>query len=304
VSNAALDRIGRIGLWSALPVNSDLGFVRELAGEVEELGYGALWYPEAIGRESLSVGALLLSWTSTLGIGTSIMNIWARDATAAVSGAKTLESAFPGRFVQGLGVSHSHVAAARGHDYAKPLAAMRAYLDGMDAAPFGAVQPAEETPRMIAALAPRMLELARDRTSGSIPYLVPPEHTAYARERLGPDSCLAVEQAVILTEDSGAGRAQAGAFVAFYLRAENYVNNLKRLGWGDDDLDGDGSDKLADALVAVGEEDAIRRRVQAHFDAGADHVCIQPLISREATSEELGLYRDQVRRLAAALRDL
>jgi probable F420-dependent oxidoreductase len=304
VSNVALERIGRIGLWSALPVNSDLGFVRDLVGELEELGYGALWYPEAIGRESLSVGALLLSWTQKLGIGTSIMNIWARDANAATSGAKTLETAFPGRFVQGLGVSHSHVAAARGHEYAKPLATMRAYLDAMDAAPFGAVPPAEETPRMIAALAPRMLELARDRTSGSIPYLVPPEHTAYAREKLGPDSCLAVEQAVILTDDSGAEREHARGFVAFYLGAENYVNNLKRLGWADEDLDGEGSDKLVDALVAVGDEDAIRQRVQAHFDAGADHVCIQPLIGRQATSEELDLYRDQVRRLAAALRDL
>jgi probable F420-dependent oxidoreductase len=304
VSDQARARIGRIGLWSGLPVNADLGFVRDLVGELEELGYGMLWYPEAIGRESLSVGTLLLSWTNKLGIGTSIMNIWARDAHAAASGAKTLESAFPGRFVQGLGVSHSHVAAMRGHEYAKPLTAMRSYLDAMDASPFGAPEPAEKPPRMLAALAPRMLELAAERTAGSIPYLVPPEHTAYAREQLGPASCLAVEQAVVLADDESAAREQAQAFVAFYLGAENYVNNLKRLGWSDEDVAGQGSDALVDALVAGNDEDAIRARVQAHFDAGADHVCVQPLIGRQPSADDLERYREHVRRLAAALRDL
>jgi probable F420-dependent oxidoreductase len=304
VSDLARRRIGRVGFWSGLPTSGDLGFVRDLVVEVEELGYDALWYPEAVGRESLGLGALLLSWTKRIGIGSSIMNIWARDPSAAASGAKTLEAAFPGRFVQGLGVSHSHVVAARGHQYGKPLATMRAYLDGMDEAPFVAPEPAETPPRMLAALAPRMLELASERTYGSIPYLVPPEHTAFAREKLGRDSCLAVEQAVVLTDDPAAAKEQTRAFVAFYLRAENYRNNLIRLGWSEDQLVDAGPDELVESLVVAGDEDAIRKRLQEHLDAGADHVCVQPLISREPSAEELERYREHVRRLADALRDL
>lgn len=297
-------RVGRIGVWSAVPVAAEASSVRELVQEVEQLGYGSIWYPEAIGKESLSVGTLLLSWTEKLGVGTSIMNIWARDPVAATSGAKTLEDAFPGRFVLGLGVSHSHVAQARGHEYGKPLATMRAYLDAMDTAPYQGPQPAEETPRVIAALAPKMLQLAAERTAGSIPYLVPPEHTAYARERMGAGAFLGVEQAVVLADDLEAARAQAREFVAFYLRAENYRNNLVRLGWSEADLDGDGSDKLVDALVAVGDESAIRERVQAHLDAGANHVCIQVLVAPQADGSDRTTLLTQLRRLAEPLLEL
>jgi probable F420-dependent oxidoreductase len=302
-AEAVVERVGRVGVWSWVPVGAPAGAVRELAQAAEELGYGSLWYPEAIGKESLSTGALLLSWTKRLGVGTSIMNIWARDPVAAASGAKTLEDAYPGRFVLGLGVSHSHVAQARGHEYGKPLATMRAYLDAMDSAPYQGPEPATPAPRVIAALAPKMLQLAAERSAGSIPYLVPPEHTSYARERLGADAFLGVEQAVVLTGDAAAGREQAREFVAFYLRAENYVNNLKRIGWADDDIRED-NDKLVDALVAVGDESAIKERAKAHFDAGADHVCIQVIGPRDGDGDAQQALLDALQRLAKPLLEL
>jgi probable F420-dependent oxidoreductase len=283
-----------VGIWSWTPTSGDLGVVRDIVTEAEELGYGALWYPEAVGRESVAVASLLLGWTKRIAVGSSIMNIWARDPFAAATAARTLEEVHPGRFVLGLGVSHQHVVTMRGHDYAKPLSAMRAYLDAIEKAPYP-VEGAPEPPRVIAALAPKMLALAGERTGGSIPYFVPVEHTAYARERLGKEPFLGVEIAAVLGEGSDALEL-ARTHTPRYLAAPNYRNNLLRLGWDEGDLDADkgGSDKLVHAIVAIGDEDAVRTRVQEHFDAGADHVCVQILgDGRQAL--------DGMRRLAPAL---
>ena len=293
VKDQASARLGRVGVWSWFPSGASAEAARELAAEVEGAGYGALWYPEALGKEALTLGALMLGCTSRLGIATGILNIWGRDAVATANGAKTLEDAYPGRFVLGLGISHSHVVAARGHEYARPLETMRAYLDAIDAAPYMGHEPAETPPRLLAALAPRMLELAAERTAGSITYLVPPEHTAVARGRLGPDGFLAVEQAVVLEPDATKAREIARPFVSFYTGADNYRRNLLRLGWAEADID-QPADALIDALVAHGDETAVADRVRAHFAAGADHVAIQALPND-------GPQLEQLRQLAPAV---
>jgi probable F420-dependent oxidoreductase len=294
MSDEARARLGRVGVWSGFPQSGPATAVRELAAEVEELGYGALWYSEALAKESLSVGAFLLAWTSRIGVASGILNIWGRDPIATANGARTLEDAYPGRFVLGLGISHSHVVQARGHDYSsRPVETMRAYLDGIDAAPYMGHVPDEAVPRLLAALAPGMLALAAERAAGTITYLVPPEHTAVARERLGADAFVAVEQTVVLETDPARAREIARPFVAFYTAADNYRRNLLRLGWTDDDLTGN-VDALVDSLVVHGDEAAIAARVRAHFDAGADHVCVQALPSTDPQLEQL-------RRLAPAL---
>jgi probable F420-dependent oxidoreductase len=286
-------RAGRVGVWSWAPAGADLGYVRELVQRAEELGYPSIWYPEAVGRESVSAAALLLDATSRIAVGSSIMNIWARDPWAAASAAAGLEEAYPGRFIHGIGVSHQHVVTARGHDYSKPLSAMRAYLDGMDGASYP-VESVAPPPRVIAALAPKMLQLAKERTSGTIPYFVPVEHTAYARERLGPEPFIGVEVTVALGEGEAAVELARG-FTPRYLAAPNYRNNLLRLGWDEADLEGSGSDKLVHAIVAIGDEGAIKQRVQEHFDAGADHVCVQLL------AEDPAAIPEQLERLAPIL---
>jgi probable F420-dependent oxidoreductase len=292
-------RLGRVGAWSGFPQSGSATAVRELAAEVEELGYGAIWYSEALAKESLSVGALLLAWTSRLGVASGILNIWGRDPIATANGAKTLEDAYPGRFVLGLGISHAHLVQTRGHDYGnRPVETMRAYLDGIDNAPYLGHEPAETPPRLLAALAPRMLALAAERAGGTITYLVPPEHTAVARERLGPGPFLAVEQAVVLESNAERAREIARPFVAFYTAADNYRRNLLRLGWTQADLDGN-TDQLVDSLVVHGDDAAIAARVREHFDAGADHVCIQALPNTN-TDPQL----EQLRRLAPALKEV
>ena len=289
--------LGRVGVWSWAPVAAPAAVVREAVTEIEALGYGALWYPEAVGRESMATGALLLSWTERIAVASGISNVWARDPTAAASGLRTLGEAFPGRFVLGLGVSHRHVVEGRGHDYGRPLRTMRAYLDGMDAALFRGAEPPGRVPVVLAALGPRMLDLARERTDGAHPYFVPVEHTAAARERLGPGKLLLVEQAVILEQDETRARELAREHCAFYLTAENYRNSMLRLGFAEAELADGGSDRLHEAIVVWGGEEEIRDRVQAHLEAGADHVCIQTLPSGE-------LALDQLRRLAPALLSL
>lgn len=289
--------LGRVGVWSWAGSGAPAHVLRDALPEIEELGYGAFWYPEGPSRESFAAGALLLSWSSRLKIASGISSIYARDATAMASGARTLAEAFPGRFVLGLGVSHREPVGRRGHEYARPLPAMRAYLDEMDAVAYRGPEPDSPPLRLLAALGPKMLDLARERADGAHPYFVPVEHTAIARERLGPDRLLAVEQAVILTTDGTAGRELAREHTSFYLSTENYRNSMLRLGFSEGDLDDGGSDRLADAVVVSGDESAIRERVQAHLAAGADHVCIQVLPPSE-------LQLDALRRLAPALLDL
>jgi probable F420-dependent oxidoreductase len=293
----ALDRLGRVGVWSTGVVNAPAAELRESLPEYEALGYPAIWFGEAFSRENLSTAALTLSWTENLVVATGITNLYARDAVAANAGMKTLGEAFPGRFVLGLGCSHQQPVEMRGQTYGPPVTTMRAYLDAMEDAPYMGPHPDERVPVVLAALGPKMLDLARDRTDGAHPYFVPPEHTAQARERLGPGKLLAPEQAVILTDDEDRAHDLAREHCAFYMTAPNYRNSMLRLGFEESDLENGGSDRLHERVVVWGGEDAIRDRVKTHLDAGADHVCIQTLPSGE-------LDLDALRRLAPALLEL
>ena len=289
--------LGRIGIWTGVLDAVPSIEAKRLAGRLEELGFPTLWIPETIGRDPFVTAALLLSATSKLNIATGIANIYARDAVTMANTQRTLEEAFPGRFLLGLGVSHEHlVNRVRKHDYDKPYSAMVQYLDDMDSALFLAVGPAERPATVLAALGPKMLKLAADKANGAHPYFVTVEHTALAREIIGPDAILAPEQMVVLDTDPTTARQTARAGMSIYLRAPNYVNNLKRLGFTDDDVADGGSDKLVDAIVACGDVDAVRQRVQAHFDAGASHVCVQ-VLGDNPTAVPEEAWRD----LAAAL---
>lgn len=269
--------LGRIGIWTGALDLQPAARAQEAARELERLGYGAIWIPEAFGREAFTHAGLLLAATTRIAVATGIANIWVRDAAAMAAAQKTLAEAYPDRFLLGIGVSHAPLVDMRGHRYERPLPAMERYLDAMDHAPFFACPPATPPDRVIAALAPKMLGLAARRSRGSHTYFVPPEHTAHARTLLGPDALLAPEQAVLLERDAATARAVARAYMAMYLALPNYVSNLKRLGFGDDDVASGGSDRLVDAIVAWGDLDAIRTRVRAHLDAGANHVCLQAL---------------------------
>ena len=276
--NSSSMELGAIGIWTAQFDYQPAAKAREAAAELEQLGFGAIWFPESVGRESLTNAALLLGATSRIVIATGIANIYARDPVTMAAGQKTLAEAYPGRFLLGLGVSHIPlVEQVRGHRYGKPVASMRAYLDGMDRAPYRAVPPSVSPIRVLAALGPKMLRLAAERAGGAHPYFVPPEHTARAREILGSDRLLAVEQAVVLETDSTKAREIARAHASRYLALPNYANNLRRLGFGDEDLVGGGSNRLVDAIVAWGDMAAVVDRVHAHQSAGANHVCVQVL---------------------------
>ena len=223
--------LGRVGVWQyqldQLP-SSQSG---ELAAELEELGYGAIWIPEMIGRESFVNSTLLLSATDHIVVATGIAGIYSRDPLSANSALNTITEAFPERFLMGLGVSHQvMVEGIRGHDYTKPYSKMVAYLDGMDAGMFTASPPTTPTHRALAALGPKMLKLAAERTDGAHPYFIPVEHTAFAREQMGPDAGLYPEQAVVLESDRTRAREIARAHMSTYLTLPNYTNNLKRFG--------------------------------------------------------------------------
>jgi probable F420-dependent oxidoreductase len=270
-------QLDRLGVWSFLDAMT-AGQAAEYARRVEELGYSALWIPEALGREAFASAAALLAATQDLIVATGIANIYARDPITMAAGQKTLAEQSGGRFLLGIGVSHKLlVEGVRGHDASKPLTAMRAYLDGMAAAAYTAMPPAAPPPVVIGALHPRMLELAAERTAGAHPYLVPPEHTAFARETMGKDAWLCVEQKVLLETDTAKARRVARGAISMYLGLPNYRRCLERCGFGSADLDNGGSDRLVDAVVAWGDEGAIRARIEAHLDAGASHVCIQPV---------------------------
>ena len=251
-----------------------------LAQEVEALGFRALWIPESLGsKEVFAHAGLLLAATKTLIVASGIANIWARDPVAMANGARTLQEAYADRFLCGIGVSHKPTIDARlGGGYERPLTRMRDYLDGMDKAPYvGPNRKDPPPPRVLAALGPRMLRLAAERSLGAHPYFVPVEHTAIARKELGPEPLLAVEQGCTLEPDPARARAVARRHTKRYLGLDNYANNLRRLGWTDTDLAGEGSDALVDAIVAWGEVSAIRARAEAHRTNGADHVCLQVL---------------------------
>ena len=269
---------GRIGIWTHVLDPQPAGRAREIAAEIEALGYGALWLPEMAGRDPLVASSLYLGATSTMVVATGIANIYGRDALAMACAHKALTEAYPDRFLLGLGVSHAPaVEMLRGHTYGPPLTAMREYLDAMDRAPYFAAEPTVPPTRVLAALGPKMLALAAERSAGAHPYFVPVEHTAFAREHLGPDALLAPEQMVVLNSDADQARTIARRAMKTYLTLPNYTNNLRRLDWDDNELANGGSDRLVDAIVAWGDDAAIKARVDEHFAAGANHVCIQVL---------------------------
>ena len=270
--------IGRIGVSiggiGSLPADAERAAVRE----IEQLGYEALWYSESNQtREAFVHGALLLSWTESIAVASSIASIWARDAVAAAAAVRSLGEAFPGRFVCGLGVSHAPVVTGRGHVYARPLTAMREYLDAMEGATPAGPEPAEPVPVILAALGPLMMRLAGERTAGAHPMFVTPDHTAWAREILGTEAVLAPKQTVLLCPDPIRAREIGRAMISPYLGLEGYLANWRRLGLGESDFEDGGSDRLIDTLVAWGDEQAIAGRIDAHFEAGADHVALNPI---------------------------
>jgi probable F420-dependent oxidoreductase len=287
--------LGRVGIWARQFEDLPATRAQETAAELEELGFGAIWFGEAFGREALTHAGLLLAATKKIKIATGIANIYVRDAMAMANGQKTLAEAYPGRFLLGLGVSHVPLVETRGHQYDKPVATMRAYLDAMDRAPYRSVPPATQPPRILAALGPQMLKLSAERADGAHPYNVTPEHTAQARAILGDGKYLCPEQAVVFETDEAKARGIGRAFLELYLKLPNYTNNFLRLGFSREDFGGGGSDRLIDAIVAWGDARCIQDRIRAHHAAGADHVCVQVL-----TEDPHGLPMREWRELAEA----
>ena len=278
--------LGTIGVFTFALEQLPAAQAAAATAEIEGLGYGAVWIPEARGKEAFTHAALLLGGSDRIAVCTGVASIWGRDPMTAAAAMTTVGEAFPDRLVVGLGVSHrTLVEQVRGQSYTSPVRTMEAYLERLGSATYEAARPAHAPPVVLAALGPRMLRLA-SRTAGAHTYFVPAEHTAQARQLLGPEGVLAVEHAVVTESDPVRARQLARTYTSRYLRLENYRNNLVRLGWPEDELTDGGSDRLVDALVAWGDDDTIRDRLRAHLDAGADHVCIQ--VVREDRAE-LGL---------------
>jgi probable F420-dependent oxidoreductase len=266
-------RLSGTGVWAGQLRYGDAGPIAEAAAELEALGYSALWIPD-VGGDVLASMETLLAATERAVVATGILNVWMHEASEVAAHRGSWRDSWKRRALFGVGVSHGPlIDRDQPGRYTKPYERMRAYLDALDAA----APPLPVEARVLAALGPRMLALARDRAAGAHPYLVPPEHTARAREIVGPDRLIATEQAVVLDADPTTARAIARNHLAMYLPLPNYANNLRRLGFGDADFASPGSDRLVDSVVAWGDVDAIKARVTAHRDAGADHVCIQVL---------------------------
>lgn len=294
--DAVRARLGPVGVWTfafdSLPADD----VRRAARAIEALGYRSLWVPEGGGsREIFAHLSLLLAATEGLTVCSGIANVTARHPEAMAGGARTLADGYGERVVLGLGVGHQITSDRRGVSWGDPVARTAGYLDEMAAAEMG---PAPEVPvrRMLAALGPRMLRLAAERTLGAHTYFVPVRHTARAREVLGPEPVLAVEQTAVVVPDPAEARRIARAWAVDYLGLPNYANNWRRLGFDQDDLAG--SDRLLEAAFALGDVASIADRVREHLDAGADHVCVQLIAERdgdvglpqlEALAGELGL---------------
>jgi probable F420-dependent oxidoreductase len=288
-------RLSGTGIWSGGLRYGDAGEAVEAAGELESLGYSALWIPDTGGDlfESLE---RLLGATTAITVASGILNLWMHTPEETADAYARFTQAYGDRLLIGIGVSHAPlIDATEPGRYRTPLASTAAFLDGLDAA----AHPLPSDGRVLAALGPKMLELARQRTAGTHPYNVTPEHTALAREAMGADGLVLPEQAVALERDPSRARALGRAHLSFYFALPNYVNNLRRLGFGDDDFADGGSDRLVDALVAWGDDDSIRERIDAHRAAGADHVCIQVL----ADTTAVGLPLEQWRQLAPVLVD-
>ncbi|HEX5365416.1 MAG TPA: TIGR03620 family F420-dependent LLM class oxidoreductase [Acidimicrobiales bacterium] len=289
--------VGRVGIWTGQLDLQPAARAREVAAELDELGYGALWVPEAVGRDALTHASVLLDATRRLVVATGVANIYNRLPNVAVMAQRLLADDSGGRFLLGLGVSHRQlVEGMLRQDWSRPYSSMRSYLDRLDDAFVVSPPPAEPPPRVLAALGPRMLALAAERAWGAHTYFVPVEHASMARQVMGDGPMLLVEQAAVLATDPQVAREAARKHMGTYLSLPNYVGNLRRLGWDDADLADGGSDALVDALVAWGEPEAVAARVAAQLEAGADHVCVQ-LVEQDATA----LPVEGWRRLAPAL---
>jgi probable F420-dependent oxidoreductase len=255
--------LGQIGIWRRRQAGVDA------LEEIEALGYGTFWIGSSPAVEDARP---FLEHTSTLTIATGILNVWRHEPAGVAAAQADLRREFPGRFLLGVGIGHPEAT----REYRKPLATMRAFFDGLDATP----QPVPREERILAALGPKMLALAAERSLGAHPYFTPPEHTRIARETVGPDAVVATEVAVVVEPDAERAREQARTYAATYLGTSNYVRNLERLGFTERDLADGGSDRLIDSVVPHGTAGAVAEAVRAHLDAGADHVCLQPLGQR------------------------
>ena len=286
-------QLGKIGIWSTTLRRADPTEISEAAAELDELGFGTLWISGGAGGPLFDDVERLLRATERAVVATGVLNLWSHEPADVAAEHARLSAAYGRRIMLGIGVSHGPmVSRLDGAVYAKPLAKTRQYLDALDATPV----PVPVAERLLGALGPRMLELARERSAGAHPYLVTVDHTAFARRVLGDDALLAPEQMVILDDDSTSARESARAHLERYLRLPNYTNNLMKFGLSEDDLLGGGSDRLVDAVVAWGDLDAVASRIEEHLDAGADHVGIQ-VLRRDAGS----MPRNEWRQLAQFL---
>jgi len=288
--------LGRVGIWTR-QLDRQHGTVAEKAvAELEVLGYRSVWIPEAVHREVISHATALLASTASITVATGIARVHERTPHATALAQRFLADRFPGRFVLGLGVSHPLVVERLlGKTFEKPLTMMRDYLDAMDAT-VGGPPDTTDAPRVLAALRPKMLELAADRAAGAHTYLSPVEHTAWARGILGPGAMLAPAIKVVLSADHDDPMGVARQSLKPSLRLPTYATSLLEFGFDDDDLAGDLSDRLVEALVAIGDVDAVVRRVEEHLAAGADHVCVEVL-----TADDTTVPVEAWRRLAPAL---
>lgn len=292
---ALRERLGRLGAWTFAFDARPAETVRSDVGALEALGYPAIWVPEgSSSRDVFAHMSLLLSATSQMTVASGIANITARQPEVMAQGGRTLADAYPGRTVLGVGVGHEYSTESRGIAWDRPLSRMRAYLDRMDAAPWGWT-PETLPVRLLAALGDGMLRLSGERALGAHSYFVPVAHTAHARDVLGPEPVLAVELTAVLDTDPSDARKAARAWAVDYLELPNYTRNLLRHGFDEDDVSGSGSDRLIDGTIAWGGVEAIEERIREHLEAGADHVCVQFVSSDDDLS--MPAYRE----LAAAM---
>ncbi len=267
---------GKLGVWYFFDglTSADAAAA---AQRIESLGYGTLWIPETVGKSPVVLASWLLANTKTLNLATGIINIYHREPGVTMAAQQSLAEQSGGRFLLGMGVSHKPlVEGVRGLKYGPPVATMRAYLEGMATAPYNGVAPAEEPPTVIAALGPKMLELAASACTGAHPYFSSPDHTRMARDIMGADAWLCVEQKIILEADPAKARELARPVAQIYQGLPNYRNNWLRMGLSEDDINSL-SDKFIDTTFAWGDIDAIKARIEEHMDAGANHVCVQPV---------------------------
>ena len=280
-------KLGKFGVWSGfdhLSAQESAAFAKR----IEQWGYSAVWVPEGFGRDSIQHSGWLLANTTSLIVATGISNIYSRDPMMMRAGQIGLNELSGGRFLLGLGVSHQPmVDNVRGHQYGKPVETMRDYLKAMQAAQYMAPASAEAPKTVVAALGPKMLELSRDMADGAHPYNVSPAHTAFARKILGAGKLLCVEQMILAETDAARARDAARKTLAIYMTLPNYVNNWLRMGYTQHDVTNGGSDRLIDDIVAWGDEATIVKRVEQHWEAGADHVCIQAIGPDHGAGEKL-----------------